>query len=48
MEEATMPVIRGLEWTFNTVASEYDKWNPAYKIKFSETSLKQCKKQLKI
>lgn len=25
-----MPVIKGLEWTFNTVASEYDKWNPTY------------------
>ncbi len=25
-----MSVIKGLEWTFNTVASEYDKWNPTY------------------
>ena len=25
-----MAVIKGLEWTFNTVASEYDKWSPTY------------------
>lgn len=25
-----MPVIKGLEWTFNTVAAEYDKWSPTY------------------
>jgi ubiquinone/menaquinone biosynthesis C-methylase UbiE len=25
-----MSVIKGLEWTFNTVAAEYDKWNPTY------------------
>jgi len=23
-------VIKGLEWTFNTVAAEYDKWSPTY------------------
>jgi len=25
-----MPVIKGLEWTFNTVAEQYDKWSPDY------------------
>jgi ubiquinone/menaquinone biosynthesis C-methylase UbiE len=25
-----MAIIKGLEWTFNTVANEYDKWNPTY------------------
>lgn len=25
-----MGVIKGLEWTFNTVAAEYDKWSPTY------------------
>ncbi len=25
-----MPITNGLEWTFNTIASEYDKWNPTY------------------
>lgn len=25
-----MSVIKGLEWTFNTVAAEYDKWRPTY------------------
>lgn len=25
-----MAVIKGLEWTFNTVASEYDRWSPTY------------------
>lgn len=25
-----MSVIKGLEWTFNTVAAKYDKWSPTY------------------
>ena len=25
-----MAIIQGLEWTFNTVAEEYDKWSPEY------------------
>ena len=25
-----MPIIKGLEWTFNTVYKEYDKWRPTY------------------
>ena len=25
-----MAVIKGLEWTFNTVAAEYDRWAPGY------------------
>ena len=25
-----MPVTPGLEWTFNTVAEEYDRWSPTY------------------
>ena len=25
-----MAIIKGLEWTFNTVAEEYDKWSPEY------------------
>jgi len=25
-----MAIIQGLEWTFNTVAAEYDKWSPTY------------------
>lgn len=25
-----MAIIKGLEWTFNTVANEYDKWSPTY------------------
>lgn len=29
-EEKRMAIIKGLEWTFNTVAEEYDKWSPEY------------------
>ena len=25
-----MPVIKGLEWTFDTVASKYEKFRPGY------------------
>ena len=25
-----MPVIKGLEWTFDTVAAAYEKWRPGY------------------
>lgn len=25
-----MPIGKGLDWRFNTVANEYDKWNPTY------------------
>ena len=25
-----MPIIKGLEWTFDTVASAYEKWRPGY------------------
>lgn len=25
-----MPIIKGLEWTFNTVYEKYDKWRPTY------------------
>ncbi len=25
-----MPIIKGLEWTFNTVYKQYDKWRPTY------------------
>ncbi|MEA4832676.1 MAG: class I SAM-dependent methyltransferase [Oscillospiraceae bacterium] len=25
-----MPVIKGLEWTFDTVAKEFDRWSPTY------------------
>jgi hypothetical protein len=26
--EMEMAIIKGLAWTFNTVANEYNKWNP--------------------
>lgn len=25
-----MPIVKGLEWTFNTVYEEYEKWRPTY------------------
>ena len=25
-----MPIIKGLEWTFDTVAAAYEKWRPGY------------------
>ncbi|WDV48089.1 class I SAM-dependent methyltransferase [Clostridiaceae bacterium M8S5] len=31
-----MPVIKGLEWTFNTVYKKYDKWRPTYVEKLYE------------